>query len=156
MKRNFSLSAQICIVFVRRYRIPQLYTSFIPMDPNIKLSAFDGDLLLDGSMYRRLIGRLLHLTLSWPNITFAMNKLSHYVSRPCFSRLNAKHHLLKYLKGSPGQGVLFSSKSSIRLHGYVDTNWGTCPDSHKFASGFCLFLGDSLVSWKSKKATNCC
>ena len=101
--------------------------ALLPMDPNIKLSAFDGDLLLDGSMYRRLIGRLLHLTLSWPNITFATNKLSHYMSRPCFSRLNATHHLLRYLKGSLGQGVLFSSKSSIRLHGYVDTNLGNLP-----------------------------
>ena len=123
----------------------------VPMDPNLKLTATDGDPLPDSSQYRRLIGRLLYLTISRPDITFAVNKLSQFMSNPLTPHLSVVHHLLRYLKSTPGQGILFSSKSSIRLQGYADADWGTCPDSRKSISGFCMFLGDSLISWKSKK-----
>ena len=73
------------------------------------------------------------------------------MSWPYSFNMNTVNHLFRYLKGTLGQGVLFSSKSSIRLHGYADADWGTYSYSRKSISGFHLFLGDSLISWKSKK-----
>ena len=101
----------------------------LPMDLNLKLNASDGDLLADDSQYCRLIGRLLHLTISRPDISFAVNKLSQYMSKPWMPHLDALHHLLRYLKSTPGQGILFSAHSSLSLKAYTDANWGSYIDT---------------------------
>ena len=127
--------------------------AIIPMDPKMQLTATDGDVLTDISQYRRLIGRLLYLTLSRPDITFAVHKLSQFLAQPRVPHLQAAHHLLRYLKSSPGQGLFFSSSSSLQLKAFSDADWGSCVVSRKSVTGFCVFLGDSLVSWKAKKQT---
>lgn len=125
--------------------------SSAPMDTRVVLSSSDGDLLPDASPYRRLIGRLLYLTISRPDITFAVHKLSQFVAHPRSTHLTAVHHLLKFLKASPGQGIFFSANSKLHLKAFSDADWGSCPDTRRSVTGFCIFLGDSLVSWKAKK-----
>ena len=127
--------------------------SSVPMDPNIHLNASDGELVPDSSSYRRLIGRLLYLTLSRPDISFVVHQLSQYVSQPRIPHLKAADHLLRYLKAHPDQGLFFSSSSSLQLKAFSDADWGTCPDSRRSVTGFYIFLGNSLVSWKAKKQT---
>ena len=94
----------------------------LPMDPKAHLTASDGTLLIDPSQYRRLIGRLLYLTLSSPDITFVVHKLSQFVAQPCDSHLHPAHHLLRYLKHSPGQGLFFSAHSTLQLKAFSDVN----------------------------------
>uniref|UniRef100_A0A803P5L5 Integrase catalytic domain-containing protein n=1 Tax=Cannabis sativa TaxID=3483 RepID=A0A803P5L5_CANSA len=122
-----------------------------PMDPRQRLNDQDGDLLDNPSHYRQVIGRLLYLTLSRPDITFAVNTLSQFMSSPRTPHLTALHHLLRYLKGSPGQGILYSSTSSLHLRGFSDSDWATCPMTRRSTTGFCIFIGDCLISWKTKK-----
>ena len=126
-------------------------TPTLPMDPKIQLFNLGADLLTDISLYRRLIGRLLYLSLSRPDITFAIHKLSQFVSQPHTPHLHAAYHLLRHLKGSPGQGLFFCSTSSLQLKAFSDADWSACLDSCKSITSFCIFLGDSLVSWKAKK-----
>lgn len=121
------------------------------MDLRTHLSASDGDLLEDASQYRRLIGRLFYLNLSRPNITYVVHKLSQYVAQPRTTHLEAVYHLLKYLKSAPGQGIFFTASSSLQLKAFCDADWASCPDTWCSVTRFCIFLGDSLVSWKSKK-----
>ena len=121
------------------------------MEPNLHLNAAGGELLSDSSVYYRLIGRLMYLTISRPDITYVVTKLSQYMSQPWVLHLNALHHLLRYLKSSLGQGLLFSSSSQLKLMAYADADWGNCPDTRRSVTGYCVFLGNSLVSWKSKK-----
>ena len=123
------------------------------MDPKVQLDASTGDLLPDAFVYRRLIDRLLYLTISRLDITFAFHKLSQFLSQPRVPHLNATHHLLCYLKNSPSQGLFYSSSSTLKLTAFSDADSTTCPDTCKSVSGFCIFLGDFLVSWKSKKQT---
>ncbi|XP_024028552.1 uncharacterized protein LOC112093746 [Morus notabilis] len=125
----------------------------VPMDAKVLLGADEGVLLSDASQYRRLIGRLLYLTITRPDITFAVHKLSQFLVKPRVPHLQAVHHLLRYIKASPGQGLFYSAALPIQLKAFSDSDWGSCPDSRKSVTGFCVFVGDSLVSWKSKKQT---
>ncbi|XP_031249394.1 uncharacterized protein LOC116107227 [Pistacia vera] len=125
----------------------------VPMDPKLRLTATEGELLSDITHYRRLVGKLLYLTLSRPDITFAVHKLTQFLAQPHLPHLKAMHHLLRYLKNSPGQGLLFSSHSSLQLKAFSDSDWGSCPNSRRSVTSFCIFIGDSLVSWKAKKQT---
>ena len=116
------------IVFSQRHYTLQLPedTSFLackpasaPMDPKLRLTASDGELLSDISSYRRLIGRLLYLILSRPDISFVVHQLSQYVAQPHMPHFQAAYHLLRYLKQSPGQGLFFSCSSSLQLRLFI-------------------------------------
>ncbi|XP_021899481.1 uncharacterized protein LOC110815833 [Carica papaya] len=125
--------------------------SSIPMDPNIKMSKDDGELLSDITSYRRLIGKLLYLTISRPDICYSVNRLSQFLATPRTSHLQAALRILQYIKRTLGQGLFFPSSSAIQIKVFSDADWGICPDTRRSLTGFCVFLGSSLVSWKSKK-----
>lgn len=72
------------------------------MDPKLHLSANEGELIPDASQYRRLIARLLYLTVSRPDIAFVVHKLSQFISKPRVPHLQAAYYLLRYLKYKPG------------------------------------------------------
>ncbi|XP_019100930.1 PREDICTED: uncharacterized protein LOC109132925 [Camelina sativa] len=78
--------------------------SSIPMDPNLRLTKDMGTLLSSPTSYRELIGRLLYLTITRPDITFAVHQLSQFISAPTDIHLQAAHKVLRYLKQNPGQG----------------------------------------------------
>ena len=125
--------------------------ALVPMDPKLKLTAHDGELLPDPTIYRRLIGRLLYLTLSWPYITFSVYQLSQFLVHSRQPHLQAAYHLLRYLKAHLGQGLFFSVDSSLQLKAFSNADQGACLDYRCSVTGFCVFLGDSLISWKAKK-----
>lgn len=125
--------------------------SSIPMVPNLKLSKTDGDLLDAPDHYRRLVGRLMYLTITRPDITFAVNKICQYSSAPRSPHLRAVYKVLEYVKGTIGQGLFYSAEDTLTLKGFADADWASCQDSRRSTTGFTMFVGSSLVSWRSKK-----
>ncbi|KAG6433752.1 hypothetical protein SASPL_105368 [Salvia splendens] len=122
-----------------------------PMDPTKQLQSDAGEPLADPTVYRRLIGRLVYLCITRPDITFAVNKLSQFLANPCSEHLLAGERVLKYLKGTLGHDLFYSANSDSTLSIFSDSDWAGCPDTRRSISGFCLFLGTSLISWRSKK-----
>ncbi|KAG7577546.1 Reverse transcriptase RNA-dependent DNA polymerase [Arabidopsis thaliana x Arabidopsis arenosa] len=125
--------------------------STIPMDPTVHLTKEMGTPLSNPTSYRELIGRLLYLTITRPDITFAVHHLSQFLSAPTDVHLQAAHKVLKYIKGNPGLGLMYPADTEICLNGFADADWGTCKDSRRSVTGYCIYLGTSLISWKSKK-----
>lgn len=123
----------------------------IPMDPSIKLSSKDGELIPNAEGYRCLIRKLLYLTITHPDICFAVHKLCQFSSAPRLPHLKAAHKILHYLKGTIGQALLYHVDDDFQVTAFCDSDWSHCPDSRRSISGFCIFIGNSLVSWKSKK-----
>ncbi|KAL5558898.1 hypothetical protein UlMin_035109 [Ulmus minor] len=84
-----------------------------PMEVNVKLSQDDGEELSDPALYRRLIGKLLYLTITRPDLSYAVNKLSRFLSKPRLPHFQAAQRVLQYVKGTPIQGLFFSSSSAV-------------------------------------------
>ncbi|KAF5445938.1 hypothetical protein F2P56_031609 [Juglans regia] len=111
--------------------------ALFPIDTHAKLSKTEGEVVEDISGYRRLIGRLIYLTHTRPDITFAVHHLSQFLDTPRTPHLQAAMRIL--------------SSSNIHIKAFSDSDWASCPDTRRSVSGYCVFIGDSLISWKSKK-----
>ncbi|GJS69702.1 ribonuclease H-like domain-containing protein [Tanacetum coccineum] len=125
-----------------------------PLPENATLNHNESDydhLLVHVSNYQRLIGKIIYLTNTRPDIAYVVHCLSQYMHSPLNSHLDAALRVLRYLKGSPGSGIQINKIGNLKLKAYADSNWARCPATRKSISGYCVFLGDSLITWKSKK-----
>ena len=119
-----------------------------PMEQYLKLTPDDGELLKDPVKYRRLVGRLIYLTVTRPDIAFSVRTLSQYIQDPRKPHWDAAIRVLKYIKGSPGQGLILPSENNLTLTAYCDSDWGGCQTTRRSVFGYCIFLGSSIISWK--------
>ncbi|XP_039158784.1 uncharacterized protein LOC120288727 [Eucalyptus grandis] len=122
-----------------------------PMEPNVKLDAEDGELLHDPLKYRRVVGKLNYLTVTRPDISFAVSVVSQFMGSPRTTHWDAVLRIIKYLKGAPGKGLIFKNCGHLNTTGFSDADWAGCSTSRRSTSGYCVFLGGNLVVWKSKK-----
>lgn len=125
--------------------------STFPMEQNARYNLDEKGAAADASQYRRLIDRLLYLTVTRLDIQYATNVLSQFLSAPRESHMNAALHVLRYLKESPGQGLFLPSDGGFSLEAYCDFDWGGCPMTRHSRTGFFVSLGEAPVSWRTKK-----
>ena len=122
-----------------------------PMDPNVKLVPGQGESFGDPGRYRRLVGKLNYLTITRPDISFPVSVVSQFLQSPCDSHWDAVIRILRYIKSTPGQGVLYENRGHTQVIGYTDADWAGSPTDRRSTSGYCVFIGGNLISWKSKK-----
>ncbi|KAM2907141.1 hypothetical protein COP2_046811 [Malus domestica] len=127
--------------------------SRFPVEPNLSLTQLDGKLLDDASVYRRMVGRLIYLTITRPDLTYVVHVLSQFMDKPRQPHLEAAHKVLKYIKRTPGQGILLPSTGSLQLRAFCDADWACCKDTRRSITGYCILLGQAPVFWKTKKQT---
>lgn len=94
-----------------------------PLPHNMKLCMNEGETLEDARIYRRLVGRLLYLTIMRPDLSYALHVLSQFHQSLKQPHLEAAHHVLRYLKGTTGQGLFFEEESDLHLKEFCDTDW---------------------------------
>ncbi|KAK6148271.1 hypothetical protein DH2020_019183 [Rehmannia glutinosa] len=121
-----------------------------PVECGLKLCK-DDHIIKDVTSYRRLVGKLIYLSITRPDITYAVNILSQFMDKPESIHLDSAYRILRYLKGTIGQGIFYSSHSELTIKAYSDSDWASCPETRRSTTGYCIFLGDSLISWRTKK-----
>uniref|UniRef100_A0A2N9HRP8 Integrase catalytic domain-containing protein n=1 Tax=Fagus sylvatica TaxID=28930 RepID=A0A2N9HRP8_FAGSY len=122
-----------------------------PIEYNNRLNTHDGEPLPDATLYRQLVGSLVYLTVTRPDISYAVHIVSQFMAAPRSLHYAAVLRILRYLKGTLFHGLHFSSQSSLTLQAYSDADWAGDPTDRRSTTGYCFLLGDSLISWRSKK-----
>ncbi|KAK3008158.1 hypothetical protein RJ639_015137 [Escallonia herrerae] len=122
-----------------------------PMNPSVHLTKDDGDCLDDPEKYRRLVEKLNYLTVTRPDIAYAVSTVSQFMSEPTVKHWAALEQILCYLKGAPGLGLLYSNHGHSYIECFSDADWAGSKLDRKSTTGYCVFVGGNLVSWKSKK-----
>ncbi|RDY10922.1 Copia protein, partial [Mucuna pruriens] len=110
-----------------------------------------GEPYSDPKRYRRLVGKLIYLTITRPDISFAMGVVSQFMQALCVDHWAAILRILRYIKKTPKQGLLYENKGDTHISGNCDANWARPPIDRRSTTGFCISIGGNVVSWKSKK-----
>uniref|UniRef100_A0A2N9HHI0 Reverse transcriptase Ty1/copia-type domain-containing protein n=1 Tax=Fagus sylvatica TaxID=28930 RepID=A0A2N9HHI0_FAGSY len=122
-----------------------------PIEFNARLTPSSGELLPDPTLYRQLVGSLVYLTVTRPDISYAVHQVSQFMSAPRSTHYAAVLRILRYLKGTLFHGLHFSAQSPLTLRAYSDADWAGDPTDRRSTTGYCFLLGSSLISWRSKK-----
>ena len=105
----------------------------------------------DVKQYRRMVGKLIYLTITRPDICFAVNQVSQHMQAPKIHHWNMVKRIMRYLREAPGQGVWMACNGSTEIVGYCDADWAGDRVDRRSTTGYCTFIGGNLVTWKSKK-----
>ena len=122
-----------------------------PMEVNVKYRKDEGDLLEEPTLYRCLVRSLIYLTTTRPDISYVVHQVSQFKSSSRQLHLAAVRRVIRYLRGSPTRGLFFPTDTSLQLVAYSDADWAGCPDTCRSTTGWCMFVGDALISWRCKK-----
>ncbi|KAM2365790.1 hypothetical protein ACFX1X_004563 [Malus domestica] len=125
-----------------------------PCATPISTSSLDHEspLLSDSTEYRSLVGGLQYLTWSRPDLSFAVNLVCQFMHQPRESHLQTVKRILRYLKGTLELGLWFSKTATpLSINAFSDADWVGCHLDRRSTGGFCIFLGNSLLSWSAKK-----
>ncbi|RVW35276.1 Retrovirus-related Pol polyprotein from transposon RE1 [Vitis vinifera] len=119
-----------------------------PMDPNHKLGEAKEEPVVDKRMYQRLVGRLIYVAHTRPNIAYSVSVISQFMHDPREPHLQAAYRVLHYLKGNPGKGILFKKNNTLALEAYTDADYAGSLVDRRSTTGYCTFLGDDLrIKW---------
>lgn len=122
-----------------------------PVDTKPKVSAKSGNSYANPSYYRSLAGALQYLTFTRPDISYAVQQICLHMHDPRDEHMHALKRIVRYIQGTLDLGLHLYPSSVTDLRSYTDADWGRCPDTRRSTSGYCIFLGDNLISWSSKR-----
>ncbi|GJX07799.1 ribonuclease H-like domain-containing protein, partial [Tanacetum coccineum] len=125
-------------------------SSRTPVDTESKLGD-TGDIVSDPTLYRSLAGSLQYLTFTRPDISYAVHQVCLHMHDPREPHLSALKRILRYVRGTLDYGLQLFSSSTTDLVAYTDADWAGCPTTRRSTSGYCVFLGNNLLSWSSKR-----
>jgi len=124
-----------------------------PMSGTEKLSSTEGDLLghEDSTNYRSVVGALQYLTMTRPDLSFAVNKVCQFLHAPTTAHWSAVKRILRYVNGTRRLGLNIRRSKLMTVSAFSDADWAGCVDDRRSTGGFAVFLGYNLISWSARK-----
>lgn len=122
-----------------------------PLEANNRLALSESPCLQNPEQYCRLIGRLIYLAVTRPDLAYCVHFLAQFMKEPREDHWTAAIRVVRYLKGNPGQGIFLRADGPFHLTGWCDSDYATCPLTRKSITGYFIQLGGSPISWKTKK-----
>ncbi|KAM7499356.1 hypothetical protein LguiA_023770 [Lonicera macranthoides] len=123
-----------------------------PMEEGLKLELETDQVPVDKGRYQRLVGRLMYLAHTRPDISYALSIVSQFLHNPGEKHMQAVMRIISYLKATPGKGILFQKNENfLKIEGYTDADWAGNICDRRSTSGYFTFVGGNLVTWRSKK-----
>ena len=122
-----------------------------PMDTTVKLEESDGSAPVDKGRYQRLVGKLIYLSHTRPDIGFSVSVVSQFMNNPTEKHMTAVIRILRYLKMTPGKGLFFQRTTNKEIEIFSDADWAGSVTDRRSTSGYCSFVWGNLVTWRSKK-----
>ncbi|KAM2723556.1 hypothetical protein EV1_026500 [Malus domestica] len=136
---------------LKKFGMLECKPTLTPMEPNAKMCAHEGKDLEDATMYRQLVGSLIYLTLTRPDISYAVGVMSQYMQNPKKPHLEAVRRILRYVKSTIDYGLLYKKGEDCKLVGYCDANYAGDHDTRRSTTGYVFKLGSGTISWCSKR-----
>jgi hypothetical protein len=134
------------VQILKQFSMTECKTMPIPMVMDLKKMNDDDSDEIDPHLYRQLIGSLMYLVNTKPDICYVVNVLSQFMSQPRQTHWIATKHVLRYLRGTVGYGLRYASSVDLSLQGYADVDWARSAMDQKSTSGCCFTLGSAMVS----------
>jgi Reverse transcriptase (RNA-dependent DNA polymerase)/Integrase core domain len=122
-----------------------------PCVKNIKLDENRSSKSVNKERYQRLVGKLIYLSHTRPDIAYAVSIISQFMHNPAEEHMEAVMRIIRYLKGTPGRGIKFIKQGHTEITGYTDADWAGNIVDRKSTAGYFTFVGGNLVTWRSKK-----
>eukprot|EP00253_Pinus_taeda_P030134 PITA_30134 len=136
---------------LERFNMQDSKAAITPKVMGLKLSKEDSSKDFDPSLYKSIIGSLMYLTATRPDIMFVVSLISRFIERPKEAHWQATKRILRYVKGTKQFGILYTTSECSDLIGYTDSDWVRSVDYRKSTSGYVFHMGSGAISWASKK-----
>ena len=145
---------QYALSILQLFHMQDCKPSLTPLPEGLSLSKHSDTPPVDATLYRMLVGKLLFLTKTRPDLTHAVSVVSRFMQNPQEAHLQAAKHILRYVRRYPDLGLFFKQGEENRLHGYTDADYGQDIDDRISVGAYIFFLGTSPISWNSKKQSS--
>lgn len=143
--------AKYALEVLRRFDMEECNPFSNPMVPGSKLCIDEGGEPADETLYKQIVGSLMYITNTRPDLQYAVSMISRYMSKPIMLHLQAAKRVLRYLKGTMVFGIWYKKGGTGEVMVYTDSDFARDVDSRKSTSGYVFLLDNAVVAWSSKK-----
>jgi hypothetical protein len=147
LERIFLDQGKYTMEIMKRFDMMECKSMNTPMEAKMKLLVDTSLELIDATLYRQIIGSLMYLMNTRPDIFFSVNTLSQFLVEPRHVHLVDAKHVMRYLKGTIDCGLNYDGDHDFTYSGYTDADWAGSVYDRKITLGCCFSLGSAMISW---------
>ncbi len=151
LKGIWLLQRQYALNKLSKYGMTSYKPISIALEQNVKLSANEGNLVEDTTMYRHIVASLIYMTITRPDLSYVVGVVNQFMQTPQKPHLDVVKHILRYIKHILQCRIFYEAKSWLQVHGYMDADWVGNVSNKRSTNGFMFYFGSGAISWSNKK-----